>query len=210
MVLLNNLFSLEAVDLGCKASSRGTAPLASLAAQPCSTASPRPPRSLTHAAGAGIDASAYFVATAQDVVARRRAAGAAGSVTVRHGLAEATGLPHASVDVVSMCLVMHELPVQASKDIMAEAFRCALGLVVSHRSSRMWAGSGRSSSLVRPQWALLCHLFLRGDQCFSMPRALSFSLSLVRWKYRRCSKSLSLLEIVSRCSKHLSLLEIVA
>ncbi len=40
-----------------------------------------------------------------------------------HGLAEATGLASGSVDLVSMCLVCHELPQHATKDIMREAYR---------------------------------------------------------------------------------------
>lgn len=37
--------------------------------------------------------------------------------------AEQTGLPSASVDLVSCCLVMHELPQSASRAIIAEAHR---------------------------------------------------------------------------------------
>ena len=36
------------------------------------------------------------------------------NITLRHAAAEATGLPGNSVDLVSCCLVMHELPQQVS------------------------------------------------------------------------------------------------
>ena len=44
-------------------------------------------------------------------------------VELRHGLAEATGLPNESVDVVNIGLVIHECPPSATKSIMAEAYR---------------------------------------------------------------------------------------
>lgn len=40
-----------------------------------------------------------------------------------HAAAEATGLPSETVDLVSCCLVMHELPRAATKNIIAEAHR---------------------------------------------------------------------------------------
>lgn len=40
-----------------------------------------------------------------------------------HAAAEDTGLPAGSYDLVSMCLVCHELPAAASKAIFREAFR---------------------------------------------------------------------------------------
>ena len=64
---------------------------------------------------------------ARDVLARARAEGMPGAadVSVRHGLAEDTREAAASADVVTMCLVMHELPARISQEIMREAFRCA-------------------------------------------------------------------------------------
>ena len=41
----------------------------------------------------------------------------------RHAAAERIGLADSSVDLVSMCLVMHELPQHATRAIIAEAFR---------------------------------------------------------------------------------------
>jgi hypothetical protein len=68
------------------------------------------------------------VAVGQDLLERARREGRPGAdgVTIRHGLAEATGLESDVVDVVTMCLVMHELPTQATCAIMTEAFRCAI------------------------------------------------------------------------------------
>lgn len=40
-----------------------------------------------------------------------------------HAAGEATGLPSETVDLVSCCLVMHELPRAATKNIIAEAHR---------------------------------------------------------------------------------------
>ncbi|MEL6815891.1 MAG: methyltransferase domain-containing protein [Cyanobacteria bacterium J06598_3] len=40
-----------------------------------------------------------------------------------HAAAEATGLPAASADLVSVCLVFHELPTAAAHDVIAEAHR---------------------------------------------------------------------------------------
>ena len=41
----------------------------------------------------------------------------------KHAAAERTGLEDSSVDLVSICLGMHELPREASEAIIAEAFR---------------------------------------------------------------------------------------
>lgn len=40
-----------------------------------------------------------------------------------HAAGEATGLPDSSVDMVSICLVHHELPVAASRNMFREAYR---------------------------------------------------------------------------------------
>jgi len=44
-------------------------------------------------------------------------------VELRRGLAEATGLPDASVDLVNLGLVIHELPPSATRQVAAEALR---------------------------------------------------------------------------------------
>jgi ubiquinone/menaquinone biosynthesis C-methylase UbiE len=41
----------------------------------------------------------------------------------RHAAAESTGLPDASIDLVSACLLFHELPQTAAKQIFREARR---------------------------------------------------------------------------------------
>ena len=40
-----------------------------------------------------------------------------------HGTLERTGLPSGSVDVVSLSLVIHELPPAATREVAAEALR---------------------------------------------------------------------------------------
>ncbi|EFJ48819.1 hypothetical protein VOLCADRAFT_90465 [Volvox carteri f. nagariensis] len=46
-----------------------------------------------------------------------------GALTLLHGAAERTPLPAGSQDLVSLCLVCHELPQGATRNIMREAFR---------------------------------------------------------------------------------------
>ncbi len=70
----------------------------------------------------GLDLSPYFLA-----VAHRRSQTAAEpqrrAIAWVHGLAEATGLPAASFDLVSFSLVFHELPQTAARAILREAHR---------------------------------------------------------------------------------------
>ena len=44
-------------------------------------------------------------------------------IAFHHGNAEDTGLEASSTDLVSICLVLHELPQQATRNILIEAFR---------------------------------------------------------------------------------------
>lgn len=44
-------------------------------------------------------------------------------IVLRHGLAEDTSLPENSLDLVSLCLVCHELPISATLAIFKEAHR---------------------------------------------------------------------------------------
>ena len=72
----------------------------------------------------GVDLSPYFLAVGAHLQAARVAAGeAAPAIAFRHAAAERTGLPAASFDLVSMCLVAHELPQDATRAIFAEAYR---------------------------------------------------------------------------------------
>lgn len=66
----------------------------------------------------GIDLSPYFLAIAQ-----YRAQQTQQSITWKHAAAEDTGLPDASVDLVSFCLVCHELPSAATAAVLKEAQR---------------------------------------------------------------------------------------
>lgn len=104
----------DIVDIGC---ATGMSSTALLNAYPEATVT-------------GVDLSPFFLSVGsylQDV--RRAEAAAAGApvqtapVRFLHAAGEATGLPDASQDVVSVCLVCHELPQKATRDIIAEAAR---------------------------------------------------------------------------------------
>jgi ubiquinone/menaquinone biosynthesis C-methylase UbiE len=74
----------------------------------------------------GIDLSPYFLAVGRAMQRRReQTAGDASveSLTFKHALAEDTKMAAESFDLVSMCLVCHELPEAASRAIFKEAFR---------------------------------------------------------------------------------------
>jgi ubiquinone/menaquinone biosynthesis C-methylase UbiE len=72
----------------------------------------------------GVDLSAYFLTVAQ--YRQQQAAPAPDAqrpITWVHAAAEATGLPAGSADLVSVCLVFHELPQSAALAIIHEARR---------------------------------------------------------------------------------------
>ncbi|MFK8185872.1 MAG: class I SAM-dependent methyltransferase [Phormidesmis sp.] len=104
------------VDLGCGAG-RSTATLQETF----------PKATLT-----GIDLSPYFVTVAKYMEPQMRSsklpqssASSEEDLAIRwiHAPAEETGLPSNSVDLVSVCLVFHELPTAAARNIIAEAYR---------------------------------------------------------------------------------------
>jgi len=66
----------------------------------------------------GVDLSPYFLA-----VAKYRSEQRQQQINWLHGAAESTNLPPASFDLVSACLLFHELPQTAAKQIIAEAHR---------------------------------------------------------------------------------------
>lgn len=66
----------------------------------------------------GVDLSPYFLAVAQIRQQQRQI-----PVTWVHAPAEATGLPEQSFDLVSACLMFHELPQSAARQILREARR---------------------------------------------------------------------------------------
>ncbi|NEO87726.1 MAG: class I SAM-dependent methyltransferase [Spirulina sp. SIO3F2] len=66
----------------------------------------------------GVELSPYFLAVAHYNSEQQHR-----SVTWKHAAAEATGLPDASFDLVSACLLFHELPTTAARDICREARR---------------------------------------------------------------------------------------
>lgn len=87
------------------------------------------------AALTGIDLSPYFVAVAKYMEPQMTQAQsvkqaqsvqqdeATAAIRWLHAPAEETGLPSDSVDLVSVCLVFHELPTDAARSIIAEAHR---------------------------------------------------------------------------------------
>ncbi|MCS6812430.1 MAG: class I SAM-dependent methyltransferase, partial [Cyanobacteria bacterium] len=72
----------------------------------------------------GLDLSPYFLAIANYRSQQRQNAGSC-NLPIRwvHGAAESTGLPEASFDLVSACLLYHELPQSAAHAILREARR---------------------------------------------------------------------------------------
>jgi ubiquinone/menaquinone biosynthesis C-methylase UbiE len=79
------------------------------------------------AAVTGIDLSPHFLAVGRHLQAQRAAAAPPGAAAERlelvHAAAEDTRLPAHSFDLVSVCLVCHELPAAASRAVFAEAWR---------------------------------------------------------------------------------------
>lgn len=73
---------------------------------------------------AGVDLSEYFLSVAEW---NRRQAGENSHehsrIQYHHAMGEATGLPSCSADLVSTCLVFHELPQDAAVGILKEAYR---------------------------------------------------------------------------------------
>ena len=54
---------------------------------------------------------------------------AARKVQYIHAAGEDTGMPNESIDMVSVCLVNHELPNDAARSVFREAHRCVFGLI---------------------------------------------------------------------------------
>ncbi|KST68590.1 class I SAM-dependent methyltransferase [Mastigocoleus testarum] len=71
-----------------------------------------------HAKITGVDLSPYFLAVANYNSKQRQA-----NINWVHAAAESTGLKDALYDLVSICLVCHELPQSATRQIFAEAKR---------------------------------------------------------------------------------------
>lgn len=77
----------------------------------------------------GVDLSPYFLAVAQYRQQERQSHGGdeplppMPSITWHHAAGEATGLAAAAYDLVSACLIFHELPQSAAKAIIQEAHR---------------------------------------------------------------------------------------
>ena len=67
-----------------------------------------------------VDLSPYFLAVAQYT---ENQSNPTNPIYWVHAAAEETGLPADSADLVSACLVFHELPASAARDIVAEAYR---------------------------------------------------------------------------------------
>lgn len=67
----------------------------------------------------GVDLSAYFLAVAQYQTQQNHRS----NLTWVHAAAESTGLTSGSFDLISACLLFHELPQAASREIIQEAYR---------------------------------------------------------------------------------------
>lgn len=66
----------------------------------------------------GLDLSPYFLTVAQNRAKEKNLA-----ITWKHAAGEDTGLPDEAFDLVSVCLVFHELPQEATKKILSEIRR---------------------------------------------------------------------------------------
>lgn len=72
----------------------------------------------------GVDLSPYMLAVGHHLQRKREAReGRREALTLRHAAAEHTGLPDSCMDLVSVCLVCHELPQKPTREIFKEAFR---------------------------------------------------------------------------------------
>lgn len=71
-----------------------------------------------HATLTGVDLSPYFLAVAHYNSQQRNI-----NINWQHAAAESTNLPDTSFDLISACLMFHELPQQATKEIFQEARR---------------------------------------------------------------------------------------
>ncbi len=77
-----------------------------------------------HATITGVDLSPYFLAVANYNSQRHhKSQKHQANINWLHAPAESTGLADATFDLVSMCLICHELPQSATRQIFAEAFR---------------------------------------------------------------------------------------
>ncbi len=74
-----------------------------------------------NAEATGVDLSPYFLAVAQH--AERTENRTAAPIQWVHAAAEDTQLPANTADLVSACLLFHELPTSAARDVIAEAYR---------------------------------------------------------------------------------------
>ncbi|KAL0020907.1 hypothetical protein WJX77_009944 [Trebouxia sp. C0004] len=81
-------------------------------------------RSFPEAQITAVDLSPYFITVAKhDQRHRQLEAGNTEPIHFRHAAAEATNLPDSSQNLVSACLLFHELPQSAAQNIVREAFR---------------------------------------------------------------------------------------
>lgn len=65
-----------------------------------------------------------------------------------HAAGEDTGMPNESIDMVSVCLVNHELPNDAARSMFREAHRCVLELIQSIVCMCLAGGVGESTTLL--------------------------------------------------------------
>ncbi|TAG12186.1 MAG: class I SAM-dependent methyltransferase, partial [Oscillatoriales cyanobacterium] len=108
----------------------------------------------------GVDLSPYFLSVAQYRSQQREAefSNQKSPIWV-HAAAESTGLPAASFDLVSICLVCHELPQKASKEVFREARRLLrsgghLTIMDMNPQSEVYAGLDIEQALVDSGFAV--------------------------------------------------------
>jgi len=83
-------------------------------------------RAFPNASIIAIDLSPYFLAVGKHLQQQRQAESGGVNhekISFAHGIAEETGMADESADMVSMCLVCHELPESASRKVFTEAAR---------------------------------------------------------------------------------------
>jgi ubiquinone/menaquinone biosynthesis C-methylase UbiE len=98
-------------------------------------------QSLPTATVTGLDLSPYMLWIADD---KARQAGL--SIAWTHGLAEATSLPAASFDLITICFLFHETPPAIARSILAESYRLLRG------GGRVLILDGNQQILRRAKW----------------------------------------------------------